>query len=109
MIAGLEGVGPNTIWIFLGLTCVLGGAAAWAAGRALALTWRPFWMVPAYALALAGAVRFLHYALYEEPLLSAPLFALDAAVLIAVAALGFRLTRARQMRERYGWVREQLD
>ena len=99
-------IGPNTLWVFLGLTCALGGAAAWATGRALALTWRPFWMVPAYALPLAGAVRFLHFALYEEPLLSAPLFALDAIVLIAVAALGFRATRARQMRERYGWLGE---
>lgn len=97
-------MGPNTIWVFLGLTCALGGAAAWATGRALALTWRPFWMVPAYALALAAAVRFLHYALFEEPLLSAPLFAADAAVLIAVAALGFRLTRARQMTTQYGWM-----
>jgi hypothetical protein len=104
MIASIDGVGPNTIWIFLGLTCVLGGAAAYASGRALALTWRPFWMAPAYALALAAAVRFLHYALYEEPLVSAPLFAADAAVLVAIAALGFRMTRARQMRERYGWM-----
>lgn len=97
-------IGPNTLWVFLGLTLVLGGAAAYAAGRALALTWRPFWMVPAYALALAAGIRFLHYALFEEPLLSATLFAFDAVTLIAIAALGFRLTRSKQMAERYGWT-----
>ena len=99
-------MGPYTLWIFLGLTLALGGAAAAAAGRALALTWRPFWMVPAYGLALAAGVRFLHYALYEEPLLSAPLFALDAGALILIAALGFRLTRARQMAARYAFAYE---
>lgn len=99
-------IGPNTLWVFLGLTLVLGGAAAYAAGRALALTWRPFWMVPAYALALAAGIRFLHYALFEEPLLSAPLFALDAVTLITLAALGFRLTRAKQMAARYAFAYE---
>lgn len=106
MIAGMiEDLGPNTLWVFLGLTCILGGAAAYASGRALALTWRPFWMAPAYALALAAAVRFLHYALFEEPLLSAPLFAADFLVLVAVTSVSFKTTRAAQMRTQYGFMR----
>lgn len=105
MIASvLENLGPNTLWVFLGLTCVLGGAAAWASGRALALTWRPFWMAPAYALALAAAARFLHYALFDEPLVSAPLFAVDFLVLVAVTSASFKATRAAQMRRQYGFT-----
>ena len=94
---------PN-IWTFLALTLVIGGAGAFVTGRTMAHTWRERWKAVAYMVPLSAAVRFLHYALYEEPLVSALLFAADAAVLVAIAALGFRMTRARQMRERYGWM-----
>jgi len=32
-------------WVFLVLTCVLGGGAAFLAGRGLARGWKPFWRV----------------------------------------------------------------
>ena len=44
----------NGEWVFLLLTVVLGGAAAWATGKAIAQTWRPFWHVPTYALLLTA-------------------------------------------------------
>ena len=56
------------------LTLVLGGAGAWATGRALAQTWRPMPMIALYMLFLTAGVRFLHYALYGEPLLSLHFF-----------------------------------
>jgi hypothetical protein len=89
---------------FLLLTVVLGGGAAWLAGRAIAQTWRPWWQGMLYMFILGGAVRFLHYALFDGTLLSAWGYALDTAVALAFAAAGFRATRTRQMARQYGFL-----
>ena len=65
---------PYGLFTFVLLTLVLGGAGAWATGRAMAQTWRPMAMLAPYMLFLTAGVRFLHYALYGEPLLSVQLF-----------------------------------
>ena len=39
----------SSAWLFLLVTCVLGGGAAWMTGRAYAITWRS---IPALVLAL---------------------------------------------------------
>lgn len=98
--------GPNGLWVFLLLTVVLGGAAAWATGRAIASTWRPAWQVAVYGLLLAFAVRFLHFALFEEPLLAPGNYAISGAVLLAAAGLGYRFARAGAMISRYDWLYE---
>ena len=54
--------------VFLVLTVLLGGAAAWSTGRAIAETWKPYWQLVWYVLLLAAAVRFIHFGLFEEPL-----------------------------------------
>src|SRR5690606_10595231 len=109
-------------------TIVLGGAAAFVAGRALARTWRPPWQALAYAGALAAVTGFLHYVLFGEAAIpGARIVALLAAlpgdpasslaglaaalrhyavIVIALslfAAFGYRLTRARAMRRQYGF------
>ena len=61
---------PYGLFTFVLLTLILGGAGAWATGRALAQTWRPIAMLAPYMVFLSAGVRFLHYALYGEPLLS---------------------------------------
>jgi hypothetical protein len=94
--------GPNGLWIFLLLTVVLGGAAAFISGKSIAETWRPFWQVPFYMLLLSLIVRFLHFALFEEPFVSPLSFAVDFAVLITCAITGYRSARARQMTIQYG-------
>ena len=96
--------GPNGLWIFLLLTVILGGAAAWATGRAIAATWRPLWQVPIYGLLLAVAVRFLHFALFEEPLLAVGNFLVSALVLLSATGAGYRLERVRAMTTQYDWV-----
>jgi hypothetical protein len=96
--------GDEGLWTFLLVTVLMGGVAAHASGKAIAQTWRPFWHVPLYMLALAAAVRFCHFALFEEPLLSAASYALDFAIAFAAASLGYRLVRARQMAMQYGWL-----
>lgn len=95
--------GPNAIWIFLLCTVVLGGGAAYVTGKAIAETWRPFWQVIGYALVLGLAVRFIHFALFNERLLSLTNYAVDIAVLLACALAGHAAARRRQMATQYGW------
>ena len=75
-------------------------------GRAIALTWRPIPMVLGAAVLMGLAVRFVHFALFGEPL-NAPLtLAIETAILFAVALLAYRRTRARQMVQQYYWLYE---
>ncbi len=89
---------------FLLVTVVIGGGAAWLAGRAVAQTWRPWWQVLLYMVVLGAAIRFIHYALFDEALLSLPAYALDTAVAATVATAAFRATRSQQMATRYGFL-----
>ena len=99
-------VSENNFWIFFFLTVVFGGGAAFLAGRALAQKWRPVWQAVVYMLLLGVAVRFFHYALFEEPLLSPYYFVVDCIALIAAALFGYRLKRASQMTTQYRWIYE---
>jgi len=94
----------DSFGVFLLVTVVLGGGAAWLAGRAIAATWRPWWHVAFYMLILATAVRFLHFALFDATLLSAHYYLVDLAVCLALGFLGFRTTRAAQMVTQYRWI-----
>ncbi|WP_136659372.1 DUF6867 family protein [Nitratireductor sp. XY-223] len=91
---------------FLMLTVVIGGAAAYMTGRALAAHWRPIIQPVLYTLLLAAVVRFFHYALFGGALLSLHYYVVDAAVLISAALLGYRITRVRQMVTQYSWLYE---
>jgi hypothetical protein len=96
--------GPNGLWVFFLVTILIGGSGAFISGRAVAQTWRPFWHIPIYMLALAGFVRFFHYALFWEVFLSLKNYLVDFAVVFAAAAIGYRLTRSQQMVSQYGWI-----
>ena len=91
---------------FLMLTVVIGGSAAYMTGRALASRWRTLTQPILYTLLLAAVVRFFHFALFGGSLLSVHYFVVDAAVLIAAALLGYRVTRVRQMVTQYSWLYE---
>jgi predicted permease len=93
--------GPNGVWVFTLLTVVLGGGMAFVSGKSIAETWRPLWQVPTYMALLALAVRFAHFALFEEVLVSGRNLLVDYAVLLVMALLGYRLTRQRQMATQY--------
>ena len=118
---------PLAPWTFLGLTVVLGGAAAFAAGRSLAQTWRPLWQALPYMLVLAAAVGFLHYVLFSEAALpmtdivnaaleqdwaglamALRFYGVIFAVLTVEAIVGYMLTRARQMSRQYGFARDRV-
>ena len=97
---------PYGFLTFVLITLVLGGVGAWATGRAVAKTWRPLAMLAPYMLFLTAGVRFLHYALYGEPLLSPTLFIVAYIWTMAVGALGYRAMRATQMATQYSWTYE---
>ena len=83
----------HSLGVFLLVTVVMGGGAAWLAGRAIAATWRHWWHLALYMVVLSLAVRFMHYALFDSKCL-------------AFGLLGFHLMRVTQMVTRYGWINE---
>lgn len=102
---------------FLIVTVLLGGGAAFMAGRALARAWKPLLRLMAYMLLLGAAVRFLHWGLFidathvswramQGTLISPHYYAVDTLFLIAAATLGYRLERTRQMTTQYSWIYE---
>lgn len=94
--------GPNGFWIFLLVTIAMGASTAYVSGKAIAETWRPFWHALFYALLIGCAVRFIHFALFEERLLSLGNYIIDCIVLFVATAAGYSVTRRRQLIEQYG-------
>ena len=90
--------------IFLLVTVLLGGGAAWLSGRAIAATWRPWWHVLGYMLILGAAVRFIHFSLFQGTLLSPHYYLVDTVVCMLFGSLGFRATRRYQMVTQYRWI-----
>lgn len=96
----------HSIWLFLLVTIVMGGWAAWMTGRAIALTWRPLWNAVLYTLLLGFVVRFIHFALFGGTLLSAHYYVVDTVVLLGFAMAGYRYMRTTQMTTQYRWLYE---
>ena len=90
--------------VFLGLTVVLFGFAAFLSGQALAEAWRRSWQCIAVGFGLAVAARFLAFALFDGPLLSPPAFAIAWIYLSAVALFAWRAMLARKMVRQYPWL-----
>ena len=88
------------------VTGVMGGGAAFLAGRAIAQTWRPFWNVLLYMAMLGAGVRFVHFALFEATLISPASYLADTLFLVIMGALAWRMTRAAQMATQYYWLYE---
>ena len=88
------------------MTIILGGGAAVLAGRAIAATWRPWWQVVAYGFILGGAVRFIHFSLYDGTFLSLHYYFVDTLLCVAFGFLGFRAARAARMVSQYRWLNE---
>ncbi|MFD1704486.1 DUF6867 family protein [Methylopila henanensis] len=91
---------------FLFVTVILGGGAAWLAGRALASSWEPAWKAAVWMVPLACAVRFIHFALFSGSLLTLHFLLVDLAILVGLALLGHRATMARKMVRQYPWIYE---
>jgi hypothetical protein len=90
--------------VFLLVSVILGGGAAMLAGRAVAMTWRPWWQIVAYMLILGCAVRFIHFALFGGTLLSLHYYVVDSVICLTFALAGFQAARASQMVTQYRWI-----
>jgi branched-chain amino acid transport system ATP-binding protein len=92
--------------VFIALTGVLFGLAAFLTGQAVAEKWMSaLTLVPA-ALGLAIGARFLTFALFHAPLLHLPGFLAQFVYLLAVAGIAWRLTLAYRMVTQYPWIYE---
>ena len=96
----------GSLGVFILVTVILGGGAAALAGRAIAVTWRPWWQVVTYGLILGVVVRFFHYALFDGTLLSAHYYLVDSAVCMVSGLAGFRAARAARMVRQYRWINQ---
>ncbi|MDH3604887.1 MAG: hypothetical protein OEU26_35225 [Candidatus Tectomicrobia bacterium] len=100
----MEDAVGSSISVFVGVTVILFGGAAWLAGRALALGWKARWLVLPYGLLLACGARFLTYALFEGRLLSWRGYVVSAVVIGGVMLVAHRLYEVRQMVRQYPWM-----
>lgn len=95
-----------SVWLFLLVTVIMGGWAAWRAGKAIAGSWKPSWTLIPYMMILGLAVRFIHFALFEGTLLSPRYYLVDTAVITLCAWLGWRNERANAMARQYAFAFE---
>jgi hypothetical protein len=72
----------------------------------LAKVWSPTWLIAPYMLVLAAAVRFLHFSLFQEELLSLHYYLVTFVILLATAWVSYKSTRANQMATQYSWAFE---
>jgi branched-chain amino acid transport system ATP-binding protein len=96
----------SSVLEFLLVTIVIFGGCGFMMGQALAQTWRPQTHVVPYGILLAAANRFFSFALFGGELLSLTGFVIDAAVVIGIAVVAYRATRARKMVTQYPWLYE---
>lgn len=94
----------SSVTVFIGVTVLLTGFAAYMTGQALANTWRPMHQLFFYCALLAAAARFLSYALFKGQLLSLSGFVIDAIVLTLIGLFAYRITKARKMIKQYPWL-----
>jgi len=101
MMSGLLG---TSLPVFVGITVILMGYAAYVTGRALALTWGQAWYVVFYCVLMGCLDRFLIYSLFQGELLSLTGYVIDTVVLILIAMVSFRFHRAGKMVSQYPWL-----
>jgi len=92
---------------FLFVTFVLGGAAAFLSGRAIARIWQPWWMTVPAAFAVGIGVRFIHFALFDAAFAVLRFFAVDTLIVFAFALAGYWVARERQMTRQYGVLKRE--
>lgn len=98
-----------SIWLFLLVTVIMGGWAAWRSGQAIAKTWRPSWMLLPYMVLLGMGVRFIHFALFEGTLFSFRFYLVDTVIITVFAYIGWRNERANAMARQYGFAFEKTS
>lgn len=96
----------TTLPVFLGLTFVLFGGAAFLTGQAIANGWNKAWRAVPYCLLLGCGERFLTYALFNGKLLHLTSYLIHTTILLAICLTAYSLTKARKMVTQYPWLYE---
>jgi hypothetical protein len=91
------------------MVMLIGFWTAWRAGKGAAESWKTYVNVIVYTLLLACAVRFMHHALFDGPMLSIGYYLIDLAVLLVFSTAGYRYTRTNQMANSYYWLYEKTN
>ncbi len=99
VLSSLLGTSPG---VFLGVTVVLMGGAAFLTGQSVANGWGPGWQVVIYGFLLAVADQFLSYALFQGTVLLSG-FLLSWVLLSGVGLAAYRMTRAKRFAAQYPW------
>lgn len=100
----MTGIVGTSAGVFIGLTVVLFGVAAFRAGQAVAEGWHPAHDAVLAALGLTVADRFLAATLFESQPLSLSAAVVAAVYLVAVTLFAWRATLARKMVRQYPWL-----
>ena len=91
------------------VTIVMMGFAAWSTGRAIAITWRPFWHAVVYPFLLGFVDRCLNRAFADGELWSPTGYLADTAFIVAVSVLAHQLARTRKLTTQYPWLYERTS
>lgn len=100
----MESLLGTSLPVFIILTVIIVGFTAYMMGQALAVTWKPAWQVVVYCVLLAGAARFLVFAMYDGALWSLSGYVISFLVLLGIGIFAYRLSRARKMVTQYPWI-----
>ncbi len=92
--------------VFVGLTLVAFGFAAFMTGQAVADGWKPAWVAVAYTPLLGVANRFLDWSMFGGPLVSGLGFLVEVGWMALVALVAHRLTMTQKMTTQYPWIYE---
>jgi hypothetical protein len=92
--------------VFIGLTLILFGGAAFMTGQAMASKWRPIGSAFLYTALLGIGDRFLIYALFGGELLSLSGYLIHTAILTLICLAAYRITQVRKMVRQYPWLYE---
>ena len=90
---------------FLLVTLIMGGAAGWLSGRAIALNWQARWTLIPAAIGCGLGIRFIHFALFGATFVAPQYFMVDTIFILAAALVGYRVARQRQMARQYSFLK----
>ncbi len=102
----MEELTGTSLPVFIGVTLVLFGGAAFMTGYAIADTWRPTWHGVMYGVLLGVADRLMGFLLFGSQLLSVTGYLVDTTILVAILLLAHRATQAHKMVSQYPWLYE---
>ncbi len=100
----IEDVLGASVPVFLIVTFILFGGAAFLTGQALALGWRPVWKTIPMSLLLGCGERFITWALFHGTLLSLSGYLIHTPILLLICIGAHQVTKARKMVSQYPWL-----